>query len=572
MQRSPGQGLISSSHYNNRMNVASARSTNLFNGHIGFPERKTSMIADSADINFSRLQGHDVIVVGAGAVGIIGALDLCRNNVKVLVLEAGPQWVDAGSQNFFAIAKSTGRNHLGIHNGRFRALGGTTNFWGGQLVRFDSLVFEPRPWIDEYGAWPFRLSDIEEHYDRCESLLNIPGSIRKDESVFPYLDVPAERNDANLQYFFTRWLTEKNFKIRFRSALRQKKNITVVTDATVVAFWADEDGRKVNGVQVKTSEGKTINLNCRILILANGTIEIARLLLQKLADGRKPVWADNAWLGCAFTDHLEGSIGILKPRNMKRFRGLFDNRFVRGMKLQPRLRIARQAQIEQEVLSFALHVTVESKSKERFDHAKIFFRGLLSGRFDGGLSTFPSQLWSAAVLGGPMIWHSLVNNRIVSPDDGNINLRIMLEQQPLKDSKITLADDVDQFGMPVPRLEWKVDGDKEIRTVRIAADLAKRYFESNNIADVLLHDGVRTGKPEILDEFTDTYHHMGTARMALSADQGVVDKDCRVFGTSNLYICGAAVFPSTGFANPTLTAMALALRLSELVTALSGKA
>jgi choline dehydrogenase-like flavoprotein len=75
-----------------------------------------------------------------------------------------------------------------------------------------------------------------------------------------------------------------------------------------------------------------------------------------------------------------------------------------------------------------------------------------------------------------------------------------------------------------------------------------------------------------LDEFTDTYHHMGTARMAVSADQGVVDKDCRVFGTSNLYICGAAVFPSTGFANPTLTAMALALRLSELVTALSRKA
>ena len=73
--------------------------------------------------------------------------------------------------------------------------------------------------------------------------------------------------------------------------------------------------------------------------------------------------------------------------------------------------------------------------------------------------------------------------------------------------------------------------------------------------------------PEMLDEFTDTYHQMGTTRMALAASQGVVDKDCRVFGTSNLYICGAAVFPSAGWANPTLTAMALALRLSELVTA-----
>jgi choline dehydrogenase-like flavoprotein len=530
------------------------------------------MIADSASIDFSSLHGHDVIVVGAGAVGIVAALDLCRNNVKVLLLEAGPQWVDANSQKFFSVAKSSGRNHLGIYDGRFRALGGTTNFWGGQLVRFDSLVFEPRPWVDGYSAWPFRLSDIEEHYERCEDILNIPRPIRRDEGVFAYLDVPKERIDATFQYFFTRWLTEKNFKVRFRDGLQQNQNITVVTGATVVAFWADEQGRKLHGVQVKTSEGKTINLNCQILILANGTIEIARLLLQNLADGRKPVWADNAWLGCGFMDHLEGTIGVLKPRNLKRFHALFDNRFVRGMKLQPRLRIGRQAQIKHEVLSFALHVSVESKSRVHFDNAKIFFRGLLSGRFTGDVSTFPSQVWSAVALGGPMIWHAIVSNRIVFPADASINLRIMLEQQPLKDSKITLADEVDEFGIRVPKLEWKVGGDKEIRTIRVAADLAKHYFESNEIADVLLDEHVRVGKPEILDGFADTYHQMGTARMALSASEGVVDKDCRVFGTSNLYICGAAVFPSAGFANPTLTAMALSLRLSELVTATCGKA
>src|SRR6185437_6087129 len=220
MQRSLGRGLISSRRHNNRMNVASGRNTNFFNDHVRFPERKNFMIADSADINFSRLQGHDVIVVGAGAVGIIAALDLCRNNVKVLVLEAGPQWVEASSQKFFAIAKSTGRNHLGIYNGRFRALGGTTNFWGGQLVRFDSLVFEHRPWVGEHSAWPFRFNDIERYYDRCENILKIPESIRKDECVFAHVGIPDERNDRNLQYFFTRWLTEKNFSVRFRNALQ----------------------------------------------------------------------------------------------------------------------------------------------------------------------------------------------------------------------------------------------------------------------------------------------------------------------------------------------------------------
>ena len=525
------------------------------------------MIVNSTNVNFGNLQSFDVIVVGAGAVGIIAALDLCRNNVKVLVLEAGPQWVDPNSEKIFDLAKSTGRHHLGIYDGRFRALGGTTIFWGGQLVRFDSLVFEHRPWVGEHSAWPFRFNDIERYYDRCENILKIPESIRKDECVFAHVGIPDERNDRNLQYFFTRWLTEKNFSVRFRNALQRNENITVITNAPVVALRADEQGSKLHGVQVKINEGHAINLNCRIIILANGTIEIARLLLQRLADGRKPIWAENAWLGCGFMDHLEGLIGGLKPRNMKRFRSLFDNRFIRGMKLQPHLRIGRQAQIEQELLSFALHLSLESASKEHFDNAKIFFRGLLSGRFTGTLKTFPSQLWSAAVLGGPMIWHAFVNNRIVSPTDGIIKLRIMLEQQQLKDSRITLSDDTDQFGMRVPRLEWKVGGNKEIRTVQIAAGMAKSYFESNDIADVLVPEDVRMGSPEMLDEFTDTYHQMGTTRMALAASQGVVDKDCRVFGTSNLYICGAAVFPSAGWANPTLTAMALALRLSELVTA-----
>jgi choline dehydrogenase-like flavoprotein len=525
------------------------------------------MIADAANVDFSSLQNHDVVVVGAGAVGILCALDLCRNNVRVLVLEAGPQWVDANSQKFFAIAKSTGRKHLGIYDGRFRALGGTTNFWGGQLVRFDSLVFEPRPWVADNSAWPFTLGDIESYYDRCENVLKIPRSIRDDKEVFGYVDIPEERNDADLHYFFTRWLVDVNFRLRFRTALHSNDKTTVITGATVVSLRADERGSTISGVQIKTSEGKTVNLNCRILILANGTIEIARLLLHNLADGRKPVWSDNGWVGCGFMDHLEGTIGVLKPRNIKRFRNLFDNLLISGTKLQPRLRIARRAQIDQELLSFALHLRWDSGSREHFDNAKIFFRGLLSGRFNSSLKAIPSQLLSAIVLGVPMIWHYVVNHRIASPANSQIFLRIMLEQRQLKDSKITLIEETDQLGMRIPVLEWKVDGHDEVRTIQIAADLAKRYFESNDIAELLVDERVRAGKPEILDEFTDTYHHMGTTRMACTASQGVVDKNCRVFGTSNLYICGAAVFPSAGFANPTLTAMALALRLSEFVAA-----
>src|SRR3954463_1160507 len=86
----------------------------------------------------------DVLIVGAGAVGLTMAVDLASRGTSVTLLEAGPDQVSSASQRQFELARSTGHPLPGLHLGRFRALGGTTNFWGGQCVRFDPDVFESR--------------------------------------------------------------------------------------------------------------------------------------------------------------------------------------------------------------------------------------------------------------------------------------------------------------------------------------------------------------------------------------------------------------------------------------------
>jgi choline dehydrogenase-like flavoprotein len=60
-----------------------------------------------------------------------------------------------------------------------------------------------------------------------------------------------------------------------------------------------------------------------------------------------------------------------------------------------------------------------------------------------------------------------------------------------------------------------------------------------------------------------SWHHMGTTRMADDPRRGVVDVACRVHGIRNLYVAGSSVFPTSGFASPTLTIVALALRLAD---------
>jgi choline dehydrogenase-like flavoprotein len=63
---------------------------------------------------------------------------------------------------------------------------------------------------------------------------------------------------------------------------------------------------------------------------------------------------------------------------------------------------------------------------------------------------------------------------------------------------------------------------------------------------------------------------MGTTRMHADPRQGVVDVNCKVHGVDNLYIAGSSVFPTGGYANPTLTLVALALRLADRLKAQSG--
>jgi len=519
------------------------------------------LIASAEDVDLSRLSA-EIVIVGGGAVGLLAAVYLASRKVKVVVLEAGPVQLDQASQSIFESAVSSGRKHIGIYQGRFRALGGTTNFWGGQLVRFDSLVFSPRPWVSE-GSWPLGIDAIEPFYKECEALLDVPTELNEDEKVIAEVKPPDEFRDNDLKYFFTRWLTEKNFRFRFARVLASNEYVTVVTRAPVTSLRLGPDLRNVAAVVVRGPQGP-VEVAARYFALANGTIELVRLLQHRTADGGMAPWSDNRWLGRGFMDHLEGTIATLAPINRKLFRALFNNVFIKGMKLQPRLKLAEELQSRDKLLGAALHVKFDTELEEHVQNAKIFISGLLKGRFSDPKKILP-EFWAAMRLGFPMAWHYVVNRSIWSPSGGNIQIRVMLEHAPLGDSTIKLTEKRDENGMQLPELKWTISTEREIKTIQTVARLAKQYFESRNVARVTILEDVIAGGSNLLESFVDTFHHMGGARMARSELDGFVDPMSRVFGSENLYLMGAAIFPVSGFANPTFTAMALALRTAEKI-------
>ena len=139
-----------------------------------------------------------------------------------------------------------------------------------------------------------------------------------------------------------------------------------------------------------------------------------------------------------------------------------------------------------------------------------------------------------------------------------------------RESRVTLAEERDAFGMNRARLDWRTSpvDDRSIRetTTAFAAWLAESDIGRMRIYDwVLSETPIATGSRE--SESMSSWHHMCTTRMSDDPTKGVVDRDCRVHGMRNLYIGGSSVFGSPGFVNPTYTIVQLALRLGDRLAA-----
>jgi choline dehydrogenase-like flavoprotein len=147
-------------------------------------------------------------------------------------------------------------------------------------------------------------------------------------------------------------------------------------------------------------------------------------------------------------------------------------------------------------------------------------------------------------------------------------LSVRAEQAPNPASRVRLTDERDALGMPKLALDWRFS-ELDKRTLRVVAeqlgaDLAAAGAGRVEVEEWLRDDAVPwKTDPLIGNHPIGGFHHMGTTRMANDPRRGVVDADCRVHGVENLFIAGSSVFPTSGWANPTLTILALALRLAD---------
>jgi choline dehydrogenase-like flavoprotein len=159
------------------------------------------------------------------------------------------------------------------------------------------------------------------------------------------------------------------------------------------------------------------------------------------------------------------------------------------------------------------------------------------------------------------IWHYVMRGRSFAPG-ARFRVGLTCEQEPDPESRIVLSKQTDALGIRRANVRWKLT-DLTGRTLRQFAELVREQFRAVGVGDIDLDPWLDHDSGSWRDHIADQYHHIGTARMSESPRQGVVDRNCCLHAVSNLYVAGSAVFPTSGHSNPTLTLLALAMRLAD---------
>jgi choline dehydrogenase-like flavoprotein len=254
--------------------------------------------------NGSVVEG-DLCIVGAGAAGISMVMEWIGASQRVMLLEAGGFDYDPRMQELYR-GDIVGLPYFPLQAARLHYFGGTTGHWAGFCSTFDPIDFEAREWVPHSG-WPFKRAHLDPYYARAHRILEL-GPYEYDAAQWQRRDaklVPFPLDPSVVWTKMWQFSAPTRMGTRYRDAVVGAKNVHLYTNAIVREIDPNEGASAVDGLSVRTLEGKTFRVRARHYVLAASTIQNARLLLA--SNSRVAAGLGNAHdlVGRFFMEHLE---------------------------------------------------------------------------------------------------------------------------------------------------------------------------------------------------------------------------------------------------------------------------
>lgn len=537
------------------------------------------MILSAGKIESGSHIDADLLIIGAGAAGISIARQFAGTAHRVIVLESGGEDPDDAIQDLYK-GSITGVGTEPLDISRLRYFGGTTNHWAGWCRPLDPWDFETRPDWPASG-WPISRADLDPYYRQAMAVCQL-GAYSFDDPSF-WRDQPGGNalhalpvDPEKLRTTLFQISPPTRFAEVYGPELRAASNIRVILGATVLELLppeetnADSQRKHIGRVRAATLSGNAFTVSGRATVLAVGGIETARLLLLSNKIHANGAGNEFDLVGRYFMDHpwLENSAYLHFATEGRDLPLYFDENKLAGTQIFGVLSPSKTVMQRDGIGGFRLWLQPSTTSNLGGDSVRAIVEGLKQGQIAEGFSDHIGNIVSDFDILVDNAYRTISGSksglfspsREKSPIKG-ANIDLNFEQQPNPDSRVSLGQDIDAFGQRRVTLDWRFT-EIERRTARRALALAASEFARIGLGRTRIKLNLDSSA-EWPSHMIGSRHHLGTARMASDPRRGVVNADCRVHSIENLFIAGGAVFPTAGYANPTLTIVALALRLSD---------
>lgn len=464
------------------------------------------MLYNSKDEFNAKKVRAQVAVIGGGMAGLALAAKLSPH-LSVLIIERGDVDIAPPGDEVADEARSSG---LAYPFGAIRdfRLGGSTSIWAGYCAEFDDFDFRPRDWVPMSG-WPLDQADLHPFRANVGTFLNLRSADFQPDAVTQDALLPVPTQIDGLQV--TAWRFGKPVLRILEDGSFDHPDLSgldIIANARALDIILTPDHSQVDHIRCRTRHAHAFTVKADAYIIATGGLESARLLLASQSQITHGVANSSDLVGRCFCEH-------------------------------PHL-VAQG-------FEFALEHPMEMWAEKICDRDGFPF-SLCAGLPEQTQSELAVLNHRAHIFRTPQM---AMNDRP--------KLGLFLEQCPNLESRVSLDQELDDWGVPKLNLHWTMN-ELDRHTFATSANEIGVRFEACG-AGRITHEMHAT---DVRDEHVlHSNHQLGTTRMSADPELGPIDANCRAHDHDNLYIAGGGVFPTVSWANPSFTMLLLTLRLAE---------
>jgi choline dehydrogenase-like flavoprotein len=443
------------------------------------------------------------------------------------------------------------RRHAPMELAVCRALGGTSWTWGGRCVPYDDIDFLHRDVV--HGVhWPISHDEVRPWYTLAANYL-FCGEHRF--SIPYHRDLSHEITLNSLE----RWTTEPRIILMVREKLLRSSRIQIALNTTLTGIHLSPDGNRVESLDVMTPSGRS-TVAARRIILAAGGVESTRLLLHFQQQYPRLFGGVDGPLGRYYMGHISGKIATIRFDRPAEAAQLDFQRDSDGSYYRRRFMLSTMAQLENSLLNAAFWP----------DNPHFYDPGHRSGVLSAvflalafpptGRRLLPEAIRLAHTGPRPYKLAQHLRNAAFGAPRAAFDFYRILRDRFLR--KPRLSTEEDAFGVPRAIIDLQFS-EQDVDSVLRSHMILDKSLRANGIGRLKFWYPDDELREAIWNQASDGYHQVGSARMGLDPAESVVDANLKVHGLDNFYLASSAVFPTSGQANSTMLAVALAMRLAH---------